>query len=104
MAMENAMLALERQRMLTEDLAAHALAGRVTCNPGLDASPAPRWIEMVDDQRERSRLALQRFEVIGVPNEDGFQRMADEVRDLLDPDLIVDIEEYADLDEPEEEP
>jgi hypothetical protein len=116
-ALEDAVLALERQRMITEDIAAHGMAGKITCNPSLDlaahyeeaggvhtpnspeehwASITKMWYDHLQEARERSRLALQRVEVLGIPPNGGFPQLGNEIRELLDLEMPIEVDGYED--------
>jgi hypothetical protein len=100
--LEDTMLALERQRMLTEDLAGQALSGRAGHNNTLRRTDVNSWsheylllVQAIDDLEERARLALQRVEALATP---GNQHLAEEARALLAFDEPMDAEEMEEMD------
>jgi hypothetical protein len=116
-ALEDAVLALERQRMITEDIAAHGMSGKITCNPSLDLAAryeqaggirtpncpqdywcavTQKWYDHLQEAKERSRLALQRVEVLGIPSDGGFPQLGNEIRELLDLDSPIEVDGYED--------
>jgi hypothetical protein len=106
--LQDTMLALERQRMLTEDIAAQALTGRLTHNYLLQRSHVNSWeheyrllSQALDEQQERARLAMQRVNAIGAAPE--FRDMLVETQDLLDFEIPMDLDDVQDLDDSDAE-
>lgn len=102
--LQETMLALERQRMVTEDLAAQALTGRLAHNYLLRQSNVTSWeqeylllSQTLDDQQERARLAMQRVDAIGAAPE--FRDLLEETRDILDFEIQMEVDEIRDLDD-----
>lgn len=99
-ALEDAIRQVEAARMEREDLAAHALQGRVTCNPGMSGRNctwddlARHWYGELHDARERARLALQRIEAISPA---GWSALTEEALELLDMDVSVDLDAFDDM-------